>query len=64
LTGLGSGTHEALLDTMKGNTTWATNTIANPDRVVPVRSKEAVQGERWEHLLPPHSIQVLAIGGK
>ena len=61
LSGLGSGTHTALLDTLKANSTWATNTISHPDRVVPVRSKLTVKGERVEHLLPAHSIQVLEI---
>jgi alpha-N-arabinofuranosidase len=61
LSGLGSGTHAALLDTLKGNTTWATNTITHPDRIVPVRSKLAIKGEHLEHVLPAHSIQVLEI---
>ena len=49
------------LDTLKANTIWATNTITNPNRIVPVRSKLAVKGERLEHVLPPYSIQVLEI---
>ena len=61
LNGLGSGTHSALLDTLKANTNWATNTITHPDQIVPVRSKVAVQGERFEHVLPARSIQVLEI---
>ena len=36
LNGLGGGTHAAQMDTLKANTTWATNTIANPNRIVPV----------------------------
>jgi alpha-N-arabinofuranosidase len=61
LTGLGSGDHSALLDTLQANTIWATDTITHPDRVVPVRSKVVVKGERLEHVLPAHSIQVLEI---
>jgi alpha-L-arabinofuranosidase len=61
LSGLGAGNHTAQLETMKANTTWATNTITNPNRVVPVRSKLTVKGERLEHVLPPYSIQVVEI---
>jgi alpha-N-arabinofuranosidase len=61
LSGLGAGTRSAQLDTLKGNTIWATNTITNPNRIVPVRSKLTVQGERLEQVLPPYSIQVLEI---
>jgi alpha-L-arabinofuranosidase len=61
LSGLGDGNHAAQLDTLKANTTWATNTIANPNRVVPVRSKLTVKGGRLEHVLPPYSVQVLEI---
>jgi alpha-L-arabinofuranosidase len=64
LSGLGSGNHAAQLDTLKANTTWATNTIANPNRVVPVRSKLTVHGERLEHVLPPYSIQVMEFDWK
>ena len=61
LSGLGAGNHAAVLDTLKGNTTWATNTIANPARIVPVRTKLTVKGERLDHVLPPYSIQVLEV---
>ena len=61
LRGLGAGTHTALLDTLKANTISATNTISHPDRVVPVRSKLSVTGERLEQVLPPHSIHVLEV---
>jgi alpha-N-arabinofuranosidase len=59
--GLGNGTHTGVLDTLKANTTWATNTITNSNRIVPVRSKLTVKGERLEHVLPPYSIQVMEI---
>jgi alpha-N-arabinofuranosidase len=61
LTGLGSGTHTASIDTLKANTTWATNSITDPNRIVPVRSKLNIDGERIQHTLPPYSIQVLQI---
>jgi alpha-L-arabinofuranosidase len=61
LGGLGAGAHAARLDTLKANTTWATNTIANPNRIVPAHSKLTVNGGRLEQILPPYSIQVMAI---
>lgn len=61
LEGLGEGTRKATLDTLKANSTWATNTIAAPDRIMPVRSTLNVEGERLEQVLPPYSIQVVAI---
>ena len=64
LSGLGGGTHAAQLDTLKANTIWATNTITNPARIVPVRSKLTIKGERLEHVLPPYSIQVLEVNLK
>ena len=61
MNGLGSGSHAAQLDTLKANTIWATNTISNPNRIVPVRSKLTVKGERLDNVLPPYSIQVMEI---
>lgn len=64
LGGLGAGNHAAQMDTLKANTIWATNTIANPNRIVPVRSKLTIKGEFLEHEMPPYSIQVLEIDMK
>jgi len=61
LTGLGSGTRTAAVDTLRANTTWATNSTSDPNRIVPVRSKLNFAGERIEHTLPPYSIQVVQI---
>jgi alpha-L-arabinofuranosidase len=61
LKGLGDATRRARLDTLKANTTWATNTITAPSRIIPVRSNVSLKGERLEHVLPPYSIQVLEI---
>jgi alpha-N-arabinofuranosidase len=58
LSGLG-GAGTATVDTLKANTTWATNSIADPNRIVPVRSKLTIGGERIQQTLPPYSIQVL-----
>ena len=62
--GLGSGTHTARIETLRANTTWATNTIAAPERIVPVPSKLTVSGEKVEYTLPPYSIQVFEIDMK
>jgi alpha-N-arabinofuranosidase len=64
LSGLGPGARTAQLDTLKANTIWATNTIANPNRIVPVRSKVTVKGERLQHVQPPYSVQVMEIDWK
>src|ERR1035438_8063745 len=61
LNGLGAGTHTVRIDTLKANTTWATNTIAHPDRIVPVRSTASVKGERVQHVMPGYAIQTLEI---
>ncbi|HKD04827.1 MAG TPA: alpha-L-arabinofuranosidase C-terminal domain-containing protein [Bryobacteraceae bacterium] len=59
--GLGGEKHTATVDTLKANTTWATNSITDPNRIVPVRSKLNISGERIQHSMPPYSIQVLQI---
>jgi len=59
--GLGTATHTAHIDTMKANTTWATNTITHPDRIVPVKSTATIQGERVQRVVPGYSIQVIQI---
>jgi alpha-N-arabinofuranosidase len=61
LNGIGAGTRTAHIDTLKANTTWATNTIAHPERIVPVKSTAAIQGERVQYVMPGYAIQVLQI---
>jgi alpha-L-arabinofuranosidase len=61
LNGLGAGTHRAHIDTLKANTTWATNTITQPERIVPVRSTAAIKGERLQHVMPGYAIQVVEV---
>jgi alpha-N-arabinofuranosidase len=61
LKGLGTSAHVARIDTMKANTTWATNSITHPDRVVPVKSTATVQGERVQRVVPGYAIQVIQI---
>jgi alpha-N-arabinofuranosidase len=65
LNGLGDGSHTVQIETMKANTTWATNTITQPDRIVPVRSTMNVQGGSIQYeRMPAYSIQVLQIDRK
>jgi alpha-L-arabinofuranosidase len=61
LNGLGATSRTARIQTLKGNTTWATNTIAQPERIVPVKSTASIQGERLHHAMPGYSIQVVEI---
>ena len=61
LTGLGNGTRTARVQTLRANTTWATNTITAPVRIVPVPSKVKVEGEKLQHTVPAYSIQLLEI---
>jgi alpha-N-arabinofuranosidase len=61
LNGIGAGTHTAHIDTLKANTTWATNTITHPERIVPVKSTATIKGERLQHVMPGYAIQVLQI---
>jgi alpha-N-arabinofuranosidase len=64
LNGLGDGTHTARIDTLKAKTTWATNSISHPDRIVPVKSTTSIKGEGVQHVMPAYSIQVLQIDRK
>ncbi len=61
LTGAGAGAHAARIETLKANTTWATNTITHPERIVPMKSTASIKGERMQHTMPGYSIQVLEI---
>jgi alpha-N-arabinofuranosidase len=61
LNGIGAGTHTTRIDTLKANTTWATNTITHPERIVPVKSTTSVKGDRLQHVIPAYAIQVLQI---
>lgn len=64
LNGLGTGDHTAQLDTLKANSIWATNSIRDPRRIVPVKSMVSIKGERLEHMMPGYSIQVLEVALK
>ncbi len=52
---------EATLFTLHAPTTEATNTIADPKRIVPVQSKLNTVAEKFHHTAPGYSIQVMEI---
>ncbi len=59
--GAGNGTHAAQIDTLKANTVWATNSIKDPERVIPAKFTTSVNGERMPHVMPGYSIQVVTV---
>jgi alpha-L-arabinofuranosidase len=61
LQGLGAGARTAHVTTLHANTTWATNTIHEPRRIVPVSSTLNVNGENIPYVAPANSIQVLEL---
>jgi alpha-N-arabinofuranosidase len=61
LRGLRAAAHTARIGTLHANTTWATNTKGDPQRIVPVSSTLNVDGERVSHVVPAYSIQVLEV---
>ena len=61
LNGLGNTARTAHVETLKAATTWATNTIADPKRIVPVSSVLKLKGEHVPYTLPAYTIQVLEI---
>jgi alpha-N-arabinofuranosidase len=61
LTGAGAGAHTVHIAMLKANTTWTTNTIARPERIVPLKSAATIKGERMQHTVPGYTIQVLEI---
>jgi alpha-N-arabinofuranosidase len=59
LDGASSVGHEATLTTLSGKSPNATNTIVNPDAVVPVEHRIRIAGPKFEHSFAPYSINVL-----
>jgi alpha-N-arabinofuranosidase len=62
--GLGVSSRTARIQTLKANTTWATNTVTQPERIVPVNSTVSIQGEHLHHVMPGYSIQVVELDRK
>jgi alpha-N-arabinofuranosidase len=61
LNGLGAGGRMARASTLRASSTWATNTIAEPNRIVPVNSTLEVNGGRIAMVAPAYSIQVVQV---
>jgi len=61
LDGLPGSVKDAKLVTLSGKTPNATNTITNPDAVVPVEHKVQITGSTFEHGFVPYSINVLEL---
>jgi len=61
LKGITEASHAARIETLKANTTWATNTITDSKRIVPVTSSANFKGGRLENVLPGYSIQVMEL---
>ena len=62
--GLGAGTHTASIQTLRAESNSATNTINDPERIVPVRSTLPLKGERIPYSVPAYSIQVIELDRK
>ena len=46
---------------IKGNKPDDTNTITGPENIVPVTSKEKINGKRFIESLPPYSVTVIQL---
>jgi alpha-N-arabinofuranosidase len=64
LRGLGASAHMARVNTLHAATTWATNTIKDGKRIVPVSSTLNFSGERVPFVALAYSIQVLEVNLK
>jgi alpha-N-arabinofuranosidase len=53
--------HEATLTTLSGKTPDATNSITNPEAIVPVEHRIQVPGPKFEHSFAAYSINVLEL---
>jgi len=62
LSGVTSVNKEATLITISGKSPNATNTITNPEAIVPVERKIQVAGPRFEESFAPYSINVIELG--
>jgi alpha-L-fucosidase len=58
---IGTAARTADVSTLHGNTIWATNTIKDPKRIVPVSSTVNIKGDTMPYSVPAYSIQVLEI---
>ena len=61
LHGAGKIKREGLLSTLKAHTNEETNSISEPNRIVPVKTKLTNVAEKFHHTAPGYSIQVLEV---
>jgi alpha-N-arabinofuranosidase len=61
LDGIHSVAREATFISLSGKSPNATNSIANPEAVVPVERRIQVAGPKFEHSFAPYSINVLEL---
>jgi alpha-N-arabinofuranosidase len=61
LDGIPSVAHEAKLITLSGKSPNATNSIANPQAVIPIEQRIQISGPKFEHSFAPYSINVLEL---
>ncbi|MGD0443898.1 MAG: alpha-L-arabinofuranosidase C-terminal domain-containing protein [Edaphobacter sp.] len=64
LTGVGSVANTATLVTLTGASLAETNTIAAPTRIVPVETPLKIAGLKFDHTIPPYSIQIIELHAK
>ena len=64
ITGVNSVTNTGTLVTLSGATLAQTNTISAPTRIVPVQTTLKNAGQKFNHTVPPYSIQVLELQAK
>jgi alpha-N-arabinofuranosidase len=61
LEGIAGSVKDATLVTLSGKTPNATNSITNPEAVIPVEHKVQISGTTFEHGFVPYSINVLEV---
>ncbi len=64
LAGAGAIAKTGTLVSLIGTNDAETNTIAAPTRVVPVKSELRGAGAKFDHTVPPYSVQVLVLSAK
>ena len=53
--------HKATIDSLHGGSFDATNSITEPEAILPKRTTEAVPSASWKHTVPALTIQVIDI---
>jgi alpha-N-arabinofuranosidase len=64
LNGVTKVNKEARLTTLRGNTPEETNSITDPQRVMPVSSTIRNAATSFEHTVPPYSVEVLDLAAQ